>query len=383
MMMEESSDESAELVDKEEAVTAEKQFTAQQTGSGTNGELAPPAPLPSFITSPGNLPSMKAGSPPPTTPTNVPQSVNVTMASTGAGPTHSPGSPGPVGGQATSSSQGLQSSASFQQVTAPGPQQSPFEASSAINVITEPETDISVLKPNAERGLFSWLSGNRMISKVMEKTKSSVESMITTLDPGMTEVIKSGGDVCIVVTSTAETKVGAVREAFQTVFGKATVYGKASTATTAAQPVGFTSGVKGAQERIQNLRQSASIPDNQPIVSLEGFIVEMLPDRWYELSCLILQDPVHRIDLQTFSQPAPIPAEYILKIQDQTDKDYPLRWSGFSVTVGQVIEEACPHIGHTDWQLGVTGVSRRESLCLAAKALAYMYKQRLPTSFES
>jgi hypothetical protein len=34
MMAEESSDESAELVDKEEAVSAEKQFTSQQSSTG-------------------------------------------------------------------------------------------------------------------------------------------------------------------------------------------------------------------------------------------------------------------------------------------------------------------------------------------------------------
>ena len=34
MMAEESSDESAELVDKEEAVSAEKQFTSQQSNTG-------------------------------------------------------------------------------------------------------------------------------------------------------------------------------------------------------------------------------------------------------------------------------------------------------------------------------------------------------------
>jgi len=56
----------------------------------------------------------------------------------------------------------------------------------------------------------------------------------------------------------------------------------------AAQPVGFTSGVKGAQERIQNLRKSASIPDDQPIVSVEGFIVELLPDRSLCVAMLIL-----------------------------------------------------------------------------------------------
>jgi hypothetical protein len=35
----------------------------------------------------------------------------------------------------------------------------------------------------------------------------------------------SGGNVNVVVTSTKEVKVGAVRQAFQTVFGRATVFG--------------------------------------------------------------------------------------------------------------------------------------------------------------
>ena len=99
------------------------------------------------------------------------------------------------------------------------------------------------------------------------------------------------------------------------------------------------------------------------------------------MSCLVLQDPQHRIDLQTFSQPSPIPAEYILKAQDRTPSDYPLRWSGLAVTIGQIVEEELPHIGHVNWQSAVVGVSRRESLYLAAKSLAYMYKQRLPTEY--
>ena len=58
---------------------------------------------------------------------------------------------------------------------------------------------------------------------------------------------------------------------------------QAGQATTAAQPVGFTAGLKGAEDRINNLRQTGSIPDGQAIVSIEGFIVEMLPDRYLTL----------------------------------------------------------------------------------------------------
>ncbi|XP_033750511.1 protein PRRC1-like isoform X2 [Pecten maximus] len=267
------------------------------------------------------------------------------------------------------------------QVSAPAPVATPYEVSTQIPAEMVPDSPSDI--PGGSTGLFGWFSGNRIVSKVMEKTKNSVESMITTLDPGMKEVIRSGGDVVVVVTSTKETKVGAVREAFQTVFGRATVLGMESQANTAAQPVGFTAGLKGAEERIQNIRHKGSLPEGHPIVSVEGFIVEMLPDRWYEISCLLLQDPSQHIELQMFSQPTPIPAEYILKAQDATPSDYPQRWSGLKVTIGQVIEQSQPHIGHADWQNALVGVSRRESLLMAAKSLAYMYKERLPTSFVS
>jgi len=87
------------------------------------------------------------------------------------------------------------------------------------------------------------------------------------------------------------------------------------------------------------------------------------------MTCLILRDPTHRVELQTFSQPTPIPTEYILRAQDSTASDYPLRWSGLAKSIGQVIEETHPHIGHSDWQNSLTGVSRRESMLFDHKLL--------------
>ena len=52
--------------------------------------------------------------------------------------------------------------------------------------------------------------------------------------------------------------------------------------------MGFTAGLKGAEERIQNLRQSGAVDENQAIVSVEGFIIEMLPDRYN--SCSLVCD---------------------------------------------------------------------------------------------
>ena len=64
--------------------------------------------------------------------------------------------------------------------------------------------------------------------------------------------------------------------------------------------------------------------------------------------------------------------------QSLTPPDYSLRWSGLLVTVGEVLEHNMPNVSHTDWHQAVTGMSRRQMIQSAARALAGMYKQRLP-----
>jgi len=234
--------------------------------------------------------------------------------------------------------------------------------------------DLSSTPPQeAGPGLFGWLSGG-----IANKVKSAAESMITTLDPGMKEVIYSGGDVDIVVTSVKEVKVSAVRQAFQDVFGKATVAGQDSQPGIAPQPVGHTAALKGAEDRINLLRQKSLVDENQTVVSVENFIAELLPDRWFDLGCIILRDPANNIELTSFTTAIPVPAEYVLSAQDATPSDYPLRWSGLAVTVGQMVSKVNPHISHYDWHEALTGVSRQTLIYLAAKTLAGMYKQRLP-----
>jgi non-canonical (house-cleaning) NTP pyrophosphatase len=59
-----------------------------------------------------------------------------------------------------------------------------------------------------------------------------------------------------VVASDKDVKVSPVREAFQSVLGKATVFGLAVQAVSVAeQPVGFAAGRQAASERIQNLKK--------------------------------------------------------------------------------------------------------------------------------
>ncbi|XP_010979319.2 protein PRRC1 [Camelus dromedarius] len=227
-------------------------------------------------------------------------------------------------------------------------------------------------------GFIKGVAGNPMVKSVLDKTKHSVESMITTLDPGMAPYIKSGGELDIVVTSNKEVKVAAVRDAFQEVFGLAVVIGEAGQSNIAPQPVGYAAGLKGAQERIDSLRRTGVIHEKQTAVSVENFIAELLPDKWFDIGCLIVEDPVHGIHLEAFTQATPVPLEFVQQAQSLTPQDYNLRWSGLLVTVGEVLEKSLLNVSRTDWHMTFTGMSRRQMIYSAAKAIAGMYKQRLP-----
>ncbi|KAI4466972.1 hypothetical protein MML48_2g00000331 [Holotrichia oblita] len=228
-------------------------------------------------------------------------------------------------------------------------------------------------------GFIGWMKGavssGGILSKVAEKAKNSVDSMITTLDPQMREYIYSGGDLDILVASQQEMKISAVREAFQAVFGKATVTGIAAQSNNIApQPVGFAAGVKAAEERIQVVLRDSKVQQNPaPVVAIENFLLEVGEDKWYDLGVLILTDPMKQINLQTFTQMTPVPAAIVTLAQEDTPQDYALRWSGLEVTVGSLMGNNL-HVHHSEWHQALTGVSRRELILMAAKTLATLYK---------
>jgi len=232
-------------------------------------------------------------------------------------------------------------------------------------------------------GVFSWVKGGNFLSKVVEKTKTMSENVITTLDPQMKEFMKSGGDIEVVVASDKDGKVAPVREAFQEVFGQATVYGLASRAASIAeQPVGFASGRQAALERVSSLRKGGNVEPQTVIVGVESFLYEVTEDLWLDLSCLLLTDPARKISLQAFTQPTPVDARFVGKLKDGTPSDYPKQWSGFAVTIGSVMSEELG-VAHTTWQKAVTGVSREELLLPAARALAGLYRRELQAKVDT
>lgn len=219
------------------------------------------------------------------------------------------------------------------------------------------------------------------LHKVAEKTKNSVETIITTVDPQMKDYIYSGGDVEIVVASEADSKVVPVREAFQRVFGRATVVGMKPhpSVAIAEQPVGYAAGRQGAIERIQNFRTKKVVPDDAVLVSVEGFLLEVAEESWVELSCLVLSDAARKIQLTTYTQSTPVDPAFVAAAKSATPDSYPRRWSGLKETVGSVIARAWS-VPAGQWHEAVCGVERAETIGLAAKTLAGMYQRALWSS---
>lgn len=223
--------------------------------------------------------------------------------------------------------------------------------------------------------LSSWVKDTVVNINVLRKV--IVNTMITTLDPQMREFIYSGGDVEIVVASDKDVKISPVRQAFQTAFGKATVTGvPVDSSAVAAQPVGFAAGVKGAEERIKSARSIPSLPKDIPVIAVENFLLEVGEDKWYDLGVILLNDPKHDVNLQTFTQMTPVPSQIVTMAQEATPEDYPLKWSGLAVTIGSLMADSL-QVCHDEWHHALTGVSRRDIILLAVQSLAGIYKNTI------
>lgn len=265
-------------------------------------------------------------------------------------------------------------------VSVRSPEDSQIQSPESLPEATSDVEKLGDIMPGS--GLFTWVKGavstGGILHRVAEKAKSSVDTMITTLDPQMKEYLKSGGDIVVVVASNKDVKISPVREAFQTVFGRATVVGhEAQSDVPGAQPVGYASAYAAAKQRIAHVRSThAEITNNVPIVAVESYIYEAIADRWFEVSLLVLCQPSLGVELQLASQAVPVPSAAVAAAHAATN---PHDHTGLAVTIGSIMADSL-QVPHNQWHEATTGVSRRELLLLAARSLAGSYKRLLAVS---
>ncbi|VEN63690.1 unnamed protein product [Callosobruchus maculatus] len=208
-------------------------------------------------------------------------------------------------------------------------------------------------------------SSGGVLSKMAEKAKNSVDSIITTLDPQMSEYIHSAGDTEVTVTSDNEEEVGAIRDAFHSVFGKAWVNGiKLNLPPKPAEAIGFEEGFKNAQEKLNYSLKFR----NTPTVAIENIILEQ-NNRYFDLSILVLRDVDRDIIVETFTQATPIPVSQFVKNIENEKPDCK------SLSTAEKLAIYLQDI--PEWQFEISGIPRKEVLLLAAKALVKVYKNKL------
>jgi hypothetical protein len=78
----------------------------------------------------------------------------------------------------------------------------------------------------------------------------------------------------------------------------------------------------------------------------------------------------------------PISFKFVDILKSETAENYPKRWSGFATTLGSVLEKQL-NVPKEKWHEAVCGMSRKEILLLAAKALALIYKKQLIAKVET
>ena len=148
----------------------------------------------------------------------------------------------------------------------------------------------------------------------------------------------------------------------------------------APQPCGYAAAKQGARERIEAIRSQypEAQEDGTLLIAIENFLLEVGTDEWVDQGCLLLSDKTRQIQLITYTQPTSVPLDVVQTLQEETDENYPLSWSGFSKTVGSKMAEKLK-VKPSNWHQAACGVSRLDLLNLAAKSLAHSYKIALET----
>lgn len=224
------------------------------------------------------------------------------------------------------------------------------------------------------------------IGNVVEKAKSGVESIMTTVDPQMKDYIHPANRPVFLVSSIINTKlVHSIREAFiDAGFSKISqnAYDVQSPSQFAAQIVGFPCAMQSAKQKLDACLQMSNNADCIAF-AFQDFVVELSPDSWFEMAIVMIKDRINNIELSIFTEGTSVSSAEIAEAQQTTPADYPFRWSGFAYKLRShysnlsstlVSNQTNPYASTGD---GIESHISSTRMSHALKTLALMYRARL------
>lgn len=254
---------------------------------------------------------------------------------------------------------------------------------------------VTKVKLSDELNIFYWSRATDLINQIAEKAKSSVDSVITVLDPGMKEYLYSGGHINIIVISDSNHLVSPVRDAFQTVFGRATV----TAAKTSEHPIklscGFDEAISVAKDKIKILRlDTSNVPRNQVVVAVQPSLVTLekkdsteeekdLIPKWFVTFSMIIEDPVLGVTMNAFSQLIPIDTAILsLAREAKFPEGYSGGHLGFAISIDDLMTAKLklpprdPEHQNNEWMQVWSGLNESRVIQDLGLSLAHLYRRR-------
>lgn len=279
---------------------------------------------------------------------------------------------------------------------------------------TPQRTIVTKVKLSDELNLFDWFRATDIINQIAEKARSSVDSVITTLDPGMKEYLYSGGNINVVVISDDEENVSSIRDSFQTVFGRATVTSDRQSSPSMAKtinqdyPTKLACGVNHAlfvaRDKIKKLRSDTSgVPQNQVILAIQPTLVQLQekePEKqsseetnalgscaivihnWFLTYCMMIEDPVLGATLHAYSHFIPVDTSIVASAKDAKSSDDRFNGEvGFSKSINELMThlnliDNGPNNSKEDWLRIWTGLKEKEVIRELSLVLAHAYRRK-------
>lgn len=277
------------------------------------------------------------------------------------------------------------------------------EQQSQIQPSSPQKAAVTKVKLTDELNVFDWLRTKDIILQIAEKAKNSVDSVITVLDPGMKEYLYSGGNINIVVVSDSKFLVSPIRDAFQDVFGRATVSAARykSPQVNDDYPIklasGFNEAIIVAKERIKKFRlDTDNIPQNQVILVVQPTVVTVrsnetkgltiddnLQLEWFLTFCMVIEDPVLAATMYSFAQFIPIDSDIIVKLKEaKLSTEFAQSSLGFAQSIsdfmtkrlGLALDESNDE--KSSWLEIWSGLDEERVIHDLSTSLAHMYRRK-------